>query len=106
MARLTKRKAVELHRQLWDWLYHHPSKSKSEWPGWEENGGSVEPAEMDCFCCEYAKRHGPPSTFSCRLCPLEWDRGTGLCLGGLYHKYVRGGRKRYAKLIRDLAERR
>ena len=31
---LTKRKALEITRDLWAWLAKNPSKDKNEWPGW------------------------------------------------------------------------
>jgi hypothetical protein len=46
---LTKRKALEICRDLWLWLADNPDQEKGEWPDWEEHG------DMDnfCPCCEY-----------------------------------------------------
>ena len=122
VMKLTKKKAIELHRELWDWLYHNPSKEKEDWPGW----GKLEKAYGGiflgmCFPCEYARKiqnpKYPKSRYQCDSCPLAWpqfdlwQRTSVFCYqeGTPYYKWTTcktpRTRKKYAKLIRDLPER-
>jgi hypothetical protein len=99
--KLTKKKAIELHRELWDWLYHHPSKWKEGWPGWKEHGEVAE----DCFLCEYVKTNN----LTCSKCLLDWGSAVD-CIGkdnnGYFAQWndalIPKTRKKYAKIIRDL----
>ena len=108
--KLTKKKAIELHRQLWDWLYHHPLKIKQDWPRWKQNSGDIPEEKIlaHCFPCQYVQ-------MECKECPLEWPdvikgerhRAVGFCADKSYFKLWRKAktpktRKKYAKLIRDL----
>lgn len=101
---LTKKRAIELHRELWDWLYHHPSKDKGDWPRWEWNGGDIPKSKNYCFPCEYTR------TQSCFSIPCILDWGTPHCFddNACYAKwdasYSPKTRKKYAKLVRDLKE--
>jgi len=90
---MTRTKAHKLHRELWDWLYHHPSKKKSDWPGWKDNGGNASRVRADCFLCEYYYFHFG----DCLHCPLflnNYFTRWALC-ASLKTK------KKYAKLVRD-----
>ena len=103
--KLTKKKAIRLHRELWDWLYHHPSKHKSDWPKWEYNGGNVKEANNDCLLCEYIQA----LYAGCDRCPLDWSP-TEFCQmgGGYFDKWLAARswqtKKKYTKIIRDLPE--
>ena len=57
------------HKALWNWLSKNPGKRKSDWPGWEENGGRTDFATSFCFACEYSGQR------PCRCCPLDWGEG-------------------------------
>ena len=101
---LTKKQAIELHRELWDWLYHHPSKQKWEWSEWKNNGGNFPSVESDCFLCEYELTRS-----NCKNCLLLWPLDHCFNLGdGLFGRWEDARspktRKKYAKLIRDLKE--
>ena len=78
--RLTKRKALELTIELWDWLAKNPSKTEGDWPKWKLNGGSIHEMQHDCSCCEYDLRHGGSgySAGGCQHCPLRdyWPHGS------------------------------
>ena len=116
MPRLTKKKAVEQTREKWDWHYHHPSKvSSDDFPKCKEWAYF-----WNCPCCEYVSQYGSPEyPEDCkRLCPLKWPEGRcsryGMeapVLDGHYFwhweqwKNSDYYRKKYAKLIRDLPER-
>lgn len=106
--KLTKKRAIELHRELWDWLYHHPSKVKDDWPRWEDNGGDISEALCDCFLCEYKQTTTIESCFTWP-CILDWqNRGCFSRKGylGLWEIALSPKtRKKYAKLIRNLPER-
>lgn len=70
--RLTKRKALHLCLELWEWLEENPSASKWAWPRWNTNAGDVSNMLSDCPCCEYSKvpmtKDG--RTRTCTKCPL------------------------------------
>jgi len=113
MMKLTKKKAIELHRELWDWLYHNPEKAKGDWPRWEE----LEKVMAQCFLCEYANRKCNLTLFQCECCPLAWPRFDLWSRKGVFcyqkdtpfDKWAKAKspriKKKYAKIIRDLPER-
>jgi len=72
MKRLTKRKALEICRELWVWLADHPEKWKNEWPGWEKYGKM----KAYCPCCEYNEQHG--YHYCNAACLIKWPGG--ICL--------------------------
>ena len=99
--KLTKKRAVELHRELWDWLYKNPSKRKYHWPRWKEIGD----IRHDCFGCEYDRQFNE----DCELCPIVWPGGHCETDNSPYDHWsladTNATRKKYAGLIRDLPER-
>lgn len=100
---ISKKEAIRLHREMWNWLYHHPTKAKDDWPEWEKNDGPIAegPFGVWCFLCY----------FDC--CILDWSPYTD-CMKGkgekvsFYRRWQRAKspktRKKYAKIIRDLPE--
>lgn len=105
--KLTKKKAIELHKELWDWLYHHPSNLKRHWPRWKWNGGDIAYVKHNCFPCGYKA-----STIkSCFDVPCILDWGTQCCFDNKAYFTIWDvskspkTRKKYARLIRDLPER-
>ena len=114
--RLRREKVIELHRELWDWLYHNPDKGKEDWPKWDFNGGEHEKVKSNCFLCEYTGDSYGPTVDDClSSCPLEWPGGT--CTFNstseiipLYDAWSDARslklRTKLAKKIRDLPERR
>jgi len=105
MAKLTKKKAIKLHRRLWDWLYHHPSKRKEDWPEWKFNGGRIADVKSWSFGCHLKFHHDILLFEACENCCFD----NFICLGGLFINWKQATtakvRKKYAKLIRDLPER-
>jgi len=71
---LTKEKAIQLHRELWDWLSKNPKADKIGWPRWKGNGGDVDDKVLShCFCCEYANNLADINgKHICENCPLSW----------------------------------
>ena len=65
--KLTKRKALEITRELWTWLAETGGPWKGDWPGWAVYGKM----EHDCPCCEYDWR---AKGVLCSRCPL-YPRG-------------------------------
>ena len=63
--KLTKRKALEICKELWTWLAETGTGQKRDWPGWKKYGEMA----CDCPCCEYAltlrREHQ-----NCNVCPL------------------------------------
>lgn len=112
--RLTRKKALEICAELWDWLWEHPlvkhgEDAKGKWPGWKKHG------HMDswCPCCEYDASRLP--TKSCSRCPIPktaWtktEKRVCYCTAddSPFYKWVESRkvktRKKYAKIIRDAA---
>jgi len=63
---LTKRRALELTRDLWTWMRDTGATSfeaKADWPGWKDVVDLNVSFYCHCPCCAYTK-------FSCRECPL------------------------------------
>lgn len=99
---------IELHRELWNWLYHHPNSGKEDWPEWEFNEGKIPSMPYDCFPCEFSKN-------VCPNCLFEWGNDIS-CIDkkfiddkGYYSRWVSAKspktRKKYARIIRDLSVR-
>ena len=103
--KLTKKRALKLTIELWQWLYDNPDYEKCDWPGWWRNGGSYD-AVCNCFACEYAFNSLKGSCFKCPLLPL-WPGG---CIEetSLYCQWTktkdRELRKKYAKSIIDFCK--
>lgn len=76
--RLTKKQALGLTLALWDWLFHHPTKEKLDWPEWKRNGGIYPGVDSECFCCEYdqyratenMRKYAKIEYSICQYCPL------------------------------------
>ena len=70
--RLTKKLALEICRDLWNWLGENPGRDKQSWPGWRSNGGDIQTMVALCPCCEYVHRG---KNRKCRIekshCPLS-----------------------------------
>ena len=102
--KLTKKKADELCYEMWNWLYHHPSKKKDYWPRWEKNGGDIPRMYAECPYCEF---------YGCQKCPLAKAMKM-TCVPGIGFSWFQRHRKaktpktkkKYAKLIRDVAGKR
>jgi hypothetical protein len=78
--RLTKAKAIKYHRQLWDWISHHPNKLKSEWPEWKRIIDIFGYILHNCFPCQWAIERSGTENWPerCYYCPLDWTHGTRL----------------------------
>jgi hypothetical protein len=98
MSELTKKKALEICRDLWTWLAEHPYKQKSEWPGWNKYG------EMrnSCPCCEYAFQNiGGACTSKCLI---RWPGGSCTEPESPFAEWCRNNRgSKYALKIVKLA---
>ena len=72
MKKLTKRKALELTAELWDWVSENGGK-KYEWPGWttQEDIDLEEDDRSYCFLCAYT------GSDNCDKCPLSWTGEEG-----------------------------
>lgn len=75
---LTKRQALELTRDLWQWLAENPKREKLEWPGWHEHGYM----NANCPCCQYTIDNDPDGKVNCSMCPLItlWPVPIRFCL--------------------------
>ncbi len=101
--RLTRKQAIELSIELWEWLAETGNK-KGDWPGWENYDVSC---TKNCFLCEYDNRRTSPYCFDdynlCRFCPYYAQFGdcdTGASPYSLWHTDSDiNSRKKYAKLF-------
>ena len=66
--KLTKRKALEISKELWTWLAETGEEFKQDWPGWKKYGKMIH----YCPCCEYVGQQGKYSIDRtlCEGCPL------------------------------------
>ena len=103
---------LRLHRELWDWLSHRPTKSKGQWPGWRCNGGNVFTVCNQCFLCEVGLVQNGKCNGGER-CPADWSTFSTCCSPtssyenrGYYTRWRRAmssrTKKKYALLIRDI----
>jgi hypothetical protein len=107
MERLTRRRALEVTRALFNWAVRNPGADKREYPDWEEyerRYGVLAIEHHYCACCHYADH-------VCSECPLiELWQSTGYvghkppCLapGTPYCAWsLDGKRSRHAQAIAD-----
>lgn len=72
--KLTKEKALEHHRQLWNYIADESERTKkpvTKIQAFIHFGWNVFTTSL-CWCCEYCGAH-------CYMCPVEWPEGDG-CL--------------------------
>jgi hypothetical protein len=106
MRRLTQKRAIELHRELWDWLSKNPRMDKEDWPGFKKFGY----ISNYCWLCEYHVTH--KRGYCNKNCLLDWSGVKGGCLwdNGEFSKWQgaksKKGKIKWAKIIRDLPVRR
>lgn len=116
---ITEKEALEMCRDLWEWLEENPSKSKMNWP-------KIQEKEIlnDCPCCEFtATNEHEDNCPQCKICPLlgkwtdrdsfllEQNKNTNPCVreGSPYDKWQRSGswgiidRVKYARQIKQNA---
>lgn len=113
IMRLTKREALILVRDMWDWISKNPFKTKKNWPGWNQ----FKKESLDdpyCACCFYvdyrAKRNDEAS--DCDRCPLVklWPEGC-IDFDSPYGRWIQARIKKnrkdfvkYARIIRNAAK--
>ena len=71
--KLTKQKAVEEHRKMWNWIADELMKGKYTVVMLKEkycDMREVDPLNT-CFCCAYAEQIDKEER--CKYCPIEWD---------------------------------
>jgi len=108
--KMTEQEAKKLHYELWDWLSHHPSKEKEDWPGFK-NVDVRMVNFMFCFACLTAanrwKSKGSKSENEhiCDNCPLENIACQELRTATYFSKWTSLStgktRSKYARLLRD-----
>ena len=102
--RLTRKKAIELSIELWEWLAE-TGGGKNDWVGWEWEGGEYKEVEADCFLCEYSRRRTREGQERCEFCPL-FEKSESSCFDTAYEDWEDAddnddteARKEYAKLF-------
>ncbi len=105
--RLTKKKALDISIELWEWMTEDGNENKSDWPEWKKYGEMVH----DCPLCAYVGKKGR-WTHRCKKCPLKWGRfGCQYNRVSQYNNWLRANnptdRKKYAGLfLEQLKEKR
>ena len=94
--RLTKKKAIELSIELWEWL-KKTGKYKYEWPRWDKYGEML----ANCFLCQWSVERTYKS-IGCGYCPIA-KKFKGNCETTFYWKWnssiTEQDRKKYASLF-------
>jgi len=83
--KLTKRKALTICRDLWQWLanqseikYPDTERLKRDWRGWDKNGGPIPTMRYFCPCCAFAIDSITDEP-ECKNCPLlKLWKGNGI----------------------------
>lgn len=106
---MTKRKAVEMHRELWRWVSFETVKRKRKVykeEYFEEIHPELAGIENNCFCCEYASQ----ISIFCVACPVVWGNEE-TCDRSIYDDWFKTDNSdylqaaSYARKIADLKER-
>ena len=78
---MTKKQALEICKDLWQWLADNPMRDKVEWPGWNKLREKYGRFVHSCPCCSYVQQEQGQKglDFSCdgKLCPLggfAWEK--------------------------------
>ena len=69
--KLTKKKALEIAIELWEWIVDNPEKGKNEWLGWAKHGYMA----GDCPFCQY----GHATIIHADDCDCPLDKKYGSC---------------------------
>lgn len=96
--RLTKKKAIDISIELWEWTAETGSEYKGEWPGWDKYGGML----FDCPLCQHYRKSLFNECGKCPFAPLGTQGDVG-CYK-TYYKYwedaeTKEGRQKYARLF-------
>ena len=102
---MKEEKAKKLHYELWDWLSHHPSKRKRDWPGFKDIAVDMN-QHMNCFACLIAFQRSKEfeDRPACETCPLTDIACYSPNVESYYEKWRYTNdktRSEYARLIRD-----
>ena len=71
--RLTRRKAIEIAIELWEWCAE-TGKDKRDWPDWEKYGEMY----AGCPLCQYSRQERVEGESDCGRCP--WWEKFGDCI--------------------------
>ena len=63
--KLTKKKALLIAIELWEWIVDNPGEEKDTWPGWAGYGTML----FACPLCEYQDQEGGVGHKVCPECP-------------------------------------
>lgn len=78
--KLTREKAIELHRNMWNWIADRIEKLKIVVNIYYYKKEYCDINKYyfilhKCFCCEYASRKCYVG-YMCQMCPLDWESKT------------------------------
>lgn len=92
--KITRREALEIHVELWDWLAETGCEDKLLWPGW----GTYGDMRNSCPCCEYSQGN-------CKICPMKDFWETCLLIESDFYLWNKADskeeRKKYARRIAE-----
>jgi len=106
---LTEKAALEITRDLWDWLAENPSNFRCEWPKWANVRKKHHiPYATDCALCYYSLSQSGKRCRPCEPCPLygKWTKSpksTCEYLASPYYKWNRDlNPSKHAKQVANL----
>ncbi|MFR2774838.1 MAG: hypothetical protein ACLTBR_03295 [Anaerostipes sp.] len=78
MEKLTKEKAIKMHREMWNWIANKIKLSGKivDRLYYFRSVQAIPDDRPDslCYCCEYAmQQNGGENVGRCKYCPLDWD---------------------------------
>lgn len=79
---MTRREAIEKHREMWRWLAKNPGRWKADYL--EKFDPEANPHNC-CYLCEYVAEN---YSEGCKYCPVEWLGGVCFNDGALYSKWL------------------
>lgn len=115
---LTYKKAIEEHRNMWNWIAEQTKKNKqcvSKQNYFDEVKTHQETPYLSCYCCHYDELH-PDTQLKCKNCPVIWPTFNNdeipCCINtiektGLYEQFLDADQKNdwetYAKIAEKIA---
>lgn len=114
MEKLTKEKAIKMHREMWNWIANKIKLSGKivDRLYYFRSVQAIPDDRPDslCYCCEYAmQQNGGENVGHCKYCPLDWESKCDeyMCL---YKKFPRDNkglfeRWNFATITYDIEER-
>lgn len=86
---LSRRDALEITMEMWDWLAENPEKTKADWLDLQES--RIPQLDQQCACCEFTiDRTSSQTHRQCVKCPLQslWGNTRDACANNQWSPYL------------------